>query len=139
MNIITVHNYYSQRGGEEEVFESETSMLRSYGHQVSSITVESRAVRRRSLLRAAARTVWSPAAARKVREAIRTLKPDLIHAHNLFPLLSPSVVAAAKAYGVPIVVTLHNYRLACIRADLFRDGGPCEDCLAAGHSGRAPS
>ncbi|BDG26762.1 hypothetical protein TthSNM66_13980 [Thermus thermophilus] len=74
-------------------------------------------------------TLWNQEAHRRVREALRAHRPDLVHVHNTFPLASPAVVHAAKAEGVPVVMTLRNYRLLCVNALFFREGRVCEDCL----------
>nr|WP_259331163.1 glycosyltransferase family 4 protein [Thermus thermophilus] len=74
-------------------------------------------------------TLWNQGAYRRVREAIRQHRPDLVHVHNTFPLASPAVIHAAKAEGVPVVMTLRNYRLLCVNALFFREGRVCEDCL----------
>jgi len=75
------------------------------------------------------RTIWSRPAYRDVRAAIATHRPDIVHVHNTLPLLSPSVYYAASAEGVPVVQTLHNYRLMCPAAVCFRDGHVCTDCV----------
>jgi glycosyltransferase involved in cell wall biosynthesis len=59
----------------------------------------------------------------------RKVRPDIAHVHNTWFALTPSVIAALDAAGVPVVVTLHNYRLLCVNAALFRDDRPCEDCV----------
>ena len=81
----------------------------------------------------AAHTIWNPTTFREIRALIRAEKPDIVHCHNTFPVISPSVYWAAAREGVPVVQTLHNYRLACLNGYLFREGAICEDCL-----GRAP-
>lgn len=78
------------------------------------------------------RTVWNHAMYRRIRSLIRARHPDVLHVHNTLPLLSPAVYHAASAEGVPVVQTLHNFRLACPNALLFRDGHPCEECLGQG-------
>ena len=74
-------------------------------------------------------TVWSPPGYRLMRDAIRRVQPDLVHVHNTFPLLSPSIYWAAQAQHVPVVQTLHNYRITCANGLLMRDQKPCEDCV----------
>ena len=81
----------------------------------------------------ALRTIWNPRTYREVRALIRAEKPTVVHCHNTFPLISPSIYWAASREGVPVVQTLHNYRLACLNGYLFREGRVCEACL-----GRAP-
>ena len=81
----------------------------------------------------ALRTVWNPRTVREVRALIRAEKPDVVHCHNTFPLISPSIYFAAAREGVPVVQTLHNYRLSCLNGYFFREGKVCEKCL-----GRTP-
>src|SRR5438552_3290131 len=73
--------------------------------------------------------VWSSSARRGMKEMIDRFRPDVVHVHNTFPLLSPSVLYACRDAAVPAVVTLHNYRLACATGDLFRDGHVCHACV----------
>ncbi len=136
MTILVVHNRYRIRGGEDSVYESECAMLENAGHRVVRYEKSNADLCENGLLRKialAARTIWNPATVRDIRALIRAEKPDVVHCHNTFPVISPSVYWAASAEGVPVVQTLHNYRLACLNGYLFRDGAVCEDCL-----GRAP-
>jgi glycosyltransferase involved in cell wall biosynthesis len=74
-------------------------------------------------------TVWNTSAYRELRTIIRRERPDVVHFHNTLPLVSPAGYYAAKAEGVPVIQTLHNYRLLCPVALFFRDGRVCEDCM----------
>ena len=132
-SILIVHNRYQQAGGEDVVFESESNLLEERGHRVdrlvadnSSIPASLGPIEQAAL---AVRTVWSRQAARDVQRAIRKFRPAVLHVHNTFPLLSPSIYETAAREGVAVVQTLHNYRLVCPEATLFRDGRPCEDCV----------
>ena len=80
----------------------------------------------------ATNTLWSIKSARKIRALIDDFKPDILHVHNTFPLMSPSIYWSAKKLGIPVVQTLHNYRLLCPQAMLLRNGQVCEDCV--GHT-----
>jgi glycosyltransferase involved in cell wall biosynthesis len=128
-----VHNHYRQRGGEDVMFEAECAMLESRGVRVERLVTDNAVIREplsvRDRLELAANTIWSSRAGRDIRRAIKRAKPDLVHAHNTFPLISPAIYAASLQAGVPIVQTLHNYRLVCPKATLFRDGQLCEDCV----------
>ena len=73
--------------------------------------------------------VWSPSGYRTMDEALTRFRPDIVHVHNTFPLLSPSIYWAAQKHNIPVVQTLHNYRLTCTNGLLMRDGRPCEDCV----------
>jgi glycosyltransferase involved in cell wall biosynthesis len=129
MKILMAHDRYRQRGGEDEVYDAETSLLESRGHTVIRHIVHNDSIEEGRGLRLAADTVWNPASRREVRDLIRRERPDLAHFYNTFPLLSPSIYAACREENVPVVQSLHNYRLMCANATFFRSGRPCEDCL----------
>jgi len=133
LRVLMVHERYQQGGGEDVVADAEASLLREHGHEVTKLGEDNRAIPEvvgvRAGLELAARTIWSREGYRRVRLAIRATRPDVVHVHNSFPLLSPAVHVAARREGVPSLQTLHNYRLICPVASLFRDGAPCEDCV----------
>jgi len=129
MRILLVHNFYQQTGGEDLVVADEARLLASRGHDVVRYTVHNDQVNSISRLALGYRTIWSQPAYRDVRNAIATHRPAVVHVHNTLPLLSPSVYYAASAEGVPVVQTLHNYRLMCPAAVCFRDGHVCTDCV----------
>ena len=129
MRILTAHNYYQIRGGEDECFEAETKLLREMGEDVEIYQENNDRVAEISKLRMAADTIWSKEAYEKLKQRLIKKPSDVVHVHNFFPLISPSVYYAAKAQGVPVVQTLHNYRLLCPNALFFREGKVCEDCL----------
>lgn len=129
MKILIVHNYYQQAGGEDVVFAAETQMLQNNGHTVITYTQHNDAVGQMHPLKVAAGTIWSRTAYRQVRDIIQQQQPDIAHFHNTFMRISPSVYYACKREGVPVVQTLHNYRLLCPAATFYRDGKICEACL----------
>jgi glycosyltransferase involved in cell wall biosynthesis len=129
MRILTLHNKYKIRGGEDESSESEDSMLRSKGHAIFRYEQDNAVIGSTKLVQIAARTIYSGKSYHHIRELLRTLRPHLVDIHNFFPLISPSAYYACEAEGVPVVQTLHNYRLMCPGALVFREGKPCEDCL----------
>jgi glycosyltransferase involved in cell wall biosynthesis len=129
MRILLVHNFYQQTGGEDLVVADEARLLASRGHEVVHYSVHNDQVSSLSSLTLGYRTIWSQPAYRDVRSAIATHRPEVVHVHNTLPLLSPSVYYAASAEGVPVVQTLHNYRLMCPAAVCFRDGHVCTDCV----------
>lgn len=94
-------------------------------HEVSNIEIAGAWSR----AKVAGQVIYNRAARRRVADELARHRPDIVHVHNFFPLLSPSVYYACRAAGVPVVQTLHNYRLLCSNALFFRDGRPCEDCL----------
>ena len=133
VSVLIVHDRYRQAGGEDVVVANEAALLRGHGHRVSELIVDNDAIPDRAgplaKARLAANTVWSFSAASAVRHRIEHERPDVVHVHNVLPLLSPAVLAAAHAAGTAVVQTIHNYRLVCPAGTLFRDGGPCEDCV----------
>lgn len=130
MKVLAVHNRYQRAGGEDVVFEAEAELLESRGHEVVRWVEDNDriqgAVARVSTALAA---VWNPRSHATLRAMLRRERPDLVHFHNTFPLISPAAHHAAAAEGVPVVQTLHNFRLICPMAQLFRDGSVCEDCV----------
>ncbi len=137
MRIVQLHAHYRQLGGEDASADTEASLLEAAGVGVERVLfdnwdIDSRPGMRRSL-RAAAGTVWSITASRRLEAVLNRTRPDVVHFHNTFPSASPSVVQTASRMGYPVVVTLHNYRLGCLNAQLYREGAPCLDCV-----GRTP-
>jgi glycosyltransferase involved in cell wall biosynthesis len=129
MKIVLVHNYYQQPGGEDAVFAAEAQLLESHGDQVIRYTAHNDQVAAHSMVALASATVWNRRVYREIRQLLRRERPDMVHVHNTLPLISPAVYYAARAERVPVVQTLHNYRLLCPNALLFRDGRICEDCV----------
>lgn len=124
--VLVVHNAYQHRGGEDSVVEAEISLLRSRGHAVETYFRSNDDVGSIPPLALVRQTLWSDRTPHHLAELIRRFQPDVIHAHNTFPLISPSLYWAA---GVPVVQTLHNFRLMCLNALFLRDGKVCEDCM----------
>jgi glycosyltransferase involved in cell wall biosynthesis len=129
MRILSIHNRYQIRGGEDESREAEEQLLRDYGHHVEVYEENNHRVSQLGHLQVAARTVWSVESYNKVRKILQKYDYDLIHVQNFFPLISPSVYYAAQAEGVPVIQSLRNYRLLCGNGFLFREGKVCEACL----------
>ena len=131
--ILAIHNRYRLFGGEDTVFDAETALLEAHGHRVERLVVDNRDIPDEAGLggrvRLAVETAWSSRSARRAAQVAAELRPDVVHVHNFFPLLSPSIYGAARRSGAAIVQTLHNYRLVCPVATFYRDGHPCEDCL----------
>jgi glycosyltransferase involved in cell wall biosynthesis len=128
VKVLLVHNKYQQPGGEDQVFGAEGALLEAYGHRVVRYSVHNDRVAGMNPASLAGSTVWNRSAYRELRALIRRERPRVAHFHNTLPLVSPAGYYAAKAEGVPVVQTLHNYRLLCPNALFFRDGHVCEDC-----------
>jgi glycosyltransferase involved in cell wall biosynthesis len=129
VRILVVHNYYQQKGGEDSVVEAEIALLAGHGHSVNLFQRHNDALNRMSVMDAAVRTVWAADAAHDFSNELTAFKPDVIHVHNTFPLISPSIYWVADRFHIPVVQTLHNFRLLCPQAMFLRDDKICEDCL----------
>ncbi|OFW17195.1 MAG: glycosyl transferase family 1 [Acidobacteria bacterium RIFCSPLOWO2_12_FULL_67_14] len=129
MKVLAVHNQYQRPGGEDAVFEAETAMLEAHGNEVVRYTTHNNRVDEFNKMNLARIAIWNNAASREIRALIRREKPAVMHVHNTLPLISPAVYHVARAEGVGVVQSLHNYRLLCPSALLFRDTHVCEDCL----------
>lgn len=133
MRTLFAHNYYgsSAPSGENQVFDAEKAMLRSRGHDVAEITRNSDEIRVKGVLgvlQGAAATPWNPLMSRAMKRKVEHFRPDLVHVHNTFPLLSPGIFHAIGLRAAR-VLTLHNYRLFCPAAIPMRAGQVCTDCL----------
>jgi glycosyltransferase involved in cell wall biosynthesis len=130
LRILLLHNSYHFRGGEDIAVEQEFALLQEHGHDVRLLLEHNDSISGvAGAVSAACSAVYSVRSRRRVAEELRAFRPDVVHVHNFFPLLSPSVYLACRDAGVPVLQTLHNYRLICPGANLFRDGRPCEDCV----------
>ncbi len=108
---------------------NERKLLLRDGHEVFQYTLHNNAITQMPGIQAASKALWNGDAYTDLRTAIRQHGIDLVHAHNTFPLVSPAIYYAAAAEKTPVVQTLHNYRLLCPAATLFRAGAVCEDCM----------
>jgi glycosyltransferase involved in cell wall biosynthesis len=128
MRILLCHNHYQQPGGEDQVFAAEAQLLEDYGHHIVRFTRHNRTVEQLGWWQTAVKCVWNQAVYRELRELIRRERPDVMHCTNIFPLISPAAYWAARHERIPVVQSLHNYRLLCPNAQLLRDGRVCEQC-----------
>jgi glycosyltransferase involved in cell wall biosynthesis len=136
LRVLMVHNRYrsGQPSGEDRVVDQETALLRAAGHEVEAFERRSDDIAGMSVPARAAvplRVPWNGAVRAELLAVLRARRPDVVHVHNTFPLLSPSVVAACTTAGVPLVATLHNYTLVCPSGTLFRSGRVCSVCVGA--------
>jgi glycosyltransferase involved in cell wall biosynthesis len=134
MKILLVHNFYGSTApsGENRVFEAERKMLETHGETVDIFTRHSDEIRNgsiRGLIKGAFCTVGNPFAARALARKIREFKPDVVHFHNQFPLISPLAIRAAHGSGSKVVMTLHNYRIVCAAGVPMRCGKVCTECF----------
>ena len=134
MRILLAHNVYTEPGGEDAVVANERDLLAGHGHAVEALSVSNADLQGHwEQLLALWRAPYSTDGRRRMADAIATFRPDVVHVHNFFFRLTPAIYDACAEAGVPVVQTLHNFRLFCAGATLFRAGRVCEDCL-----GRSP-
>ena len=129
LKVLIAHNAYQQRGGEDSVVDSECELLRAHGHEVEVFRRHNDDVAGMSKAALALQTVWSTESSQDLLAQLDGFQPDVVHVHNTLPLISPSIYWAAHRRGLPVVQTLHNFRLMCPQAMFLRDGRVCEDCL----------
>jgi glycosyltransferase involved in cell wall biosynthesis len=135
VKVLVVHNYYQQPGGEDATFEQECRLLERFGHEVvqyrrSNHEIEQ--VKGWGRLRAPIDIVWNERSRSEFQGVLRREQPDVVHVHNTFFMISPSIFSACEDEQVPVVQTLQNYRLFCPAAVFFRKGRVCEECREHG-------
>ncbi len=135
MKVLLVHNSYQQPGGEDTVFEQEREMLERAGHRVlvyrrSNWEIEGYSATRKVAL--AKQVIWATDSREEISRTLRREKPEVVHVHNTFMVVSPSIYSACRELQIPVVQTLHNYRLFCPAATFFREGQVCEECADYG-------
>jgi glycosyltransferase involved in cell wall biosynthesis len=130
MKLLILHNRYRFAGGEDRVVQEEKTLLEANGHEVVLLEEHNHQIAGIwDTAITSGKAIYSFAAKKKVNAAINRFSPDIVHVHNFFPLFSPAVYDACYVAKVPVVQTLHNYRLACPKAMPFRNGKICEDCI----------
>jgi glycosyltransferase involved in cell wall biosynthesis len=132
MKILLVHNEYQQPGGEDVVFEQDKRILERGGHEVVTYRRSNHEIEELSAIDRGTlviRTVWASDTHHDVGALLDREKPDVVHVHNTFVMISPSIYSACRKRGIPVVQTLHNFRLLCPGAQFLRDGKICEDCV----------
>jgi len=129
MRILKVHEYYIQPGGEDTVFQAESALLRAEGHEVIEYLEFNDSIQSMSKASVALQTLWSNSSYQKIIHFLRETKPQVVHFHNTFPLISPSAYYACQKINIPVVQTLDNQRLICPASRFYRDGKLCLDCL----------
>ncbi|MCZ7554437.1 MAG: glycosyltransferase, partial [Anaerolineales bacterium] len=136
MKILMAHSRYRQPGGEETVFEQEVALLQDAEHEVivyDRSNWESAEYPFWKKATVPVRVVWAEDTRRELRTLLRTVRPDIAHFHNTHYMISPAAYYACQDVGIPVVQTIHNYRLSCANGWFFRNAHACEDCV-----GRTP-
>ena len=131
MKVLMIHNRYQQRGGEDAVVDAEAGLLAGHGVEVQRLDADNDAIQGvwAKVQVSVNQLAGSPDMRRRVAAALHQFHPDVVHVHNWFPTVSASIFRQCRAAGIPVVHTVHNYRLLCVGATLFRDGQVCEDCI----------
>lgn len=135
MKILLVHNDYGKYSGEEAVVDRMDGMLRDLGYDMAQLRMTTAGEREslRGKIRGFISGLYCPSGVRTMREALEREKPDVVNIHNLYPFISPAALRECKKFGVPVVMTIHNFRLMCPTGLFMRDGRPCELCLQKGN------
>lgn len=135
MKILLVHNDYGKRSGEEAVVDKMDGIFASLGYETAQLRMSTATVRGTlaGKIRVFFAGMWSPAGVRAMRDTLRREKPDVVNIHNLYPFISPASLRECRKAGVPVVMTVHNFRLICPTGLFMRDSAPCEICLERGH------
>jgi glycosyltransferase involved in cell wall biosynthesis len=132
IKVAIMHNFYQQSGGEDSVFKNEIKLLEKNNVEVVTYHVTNDEIQDNFFDKAKAgiQSIWSNVQYRKIIDFLKEHKPDIVHVHNFFPILSPSLYYACKKQKIPVIQTLHNYRIICPAATFLRDGNICEKCLS---------
>jgi len=130
MRVLQLHTRYRQAGGEDMVVAAERAALEGAGHEVHA-HIEENPEGPLAASGALLGSLWNPRSARRLVDAVDATRPDVAHVHNTWFATSPSVLSVLRRRRVPVVMTLHNYRLVCANAMFLRDGAPCEKRLTA--------
>jgi len=135
MKILIVHNEYGKYSGEEAVVDKMVGIFSGLGHEVAQLRMSTAGARESitGKMRGFISGIWCPSGVRAMREALRREKPDLVNVHNLYPFISPAALRECQKARVPVIMTIHNFRLICPTGLFMRDGGPCELCLERGN------
>lgn len=130
VNVLMVNNFYQIGGGEHTVFKNEVDLLKDHGHKVIEYTRSNVELKESKikLYLSPFSTLWSFKTYREVKRIIKKQNIDIVHCHNTFPLISPSVYYAAKSLNIPLIQTIHNYRFLCPAGIFYHHGHICEKC-----------
>lgn len=133
MKVLIVHNMYRSTApsGENSVVQAEVDLLREANISVDTMFLSSDSIGNDigGRVKHAVSPIWSRTSVTHFKRIVRASKPDVVHVHNVFPLISPGVVLSARQLDIPVVHTVHNYRHTCVNGLHFRNGAACTDCL----------
>jgi glycosyltransferase involved in cell wall biosynthesis len=129
MRVLLIHNQYQQAGGEDAVVRAESALLRAHGHEVQLYGRSNDELRQVPVLKAGMSAIWSRSAASDIDRICTSFDPDVVHVHNTFLVISPAVYWVAARRNVPVVQTLHNFRLLCPQGTFLKHGAVCQACV----------
>lgn len=131
MKFLLVHNNYGEYSGEEAVVDKMATMLQSHNHTVCFYRLTTEGVRDKisDKIKGFTAGIYSHSGVKGIKKILRKDKPDIINVHNLYPFISPAALFECKKAGIPVVMTVHNFRLICPTGLFMRNGKPCEQCL----------
>ena len=135
MKVLLVHNDYGKYSGEEAVVDKMAAVFAGLGYDVAQLRMTTAGLRESlsGKVRGFLSGIYCPSGVRAMRKALQREKPDVVNVHNLYPFISPAALRECKKAGVPVVMTIHNYRLICPTGLFMRNGTPCEECLDRGN------
>lgn len=135
MKILIVHNNYGKYSGEESVVDKMAEMIQSHGHDVCFYRRSSKGARETlsGSVNGFFSGIYSSSGVKGLRKIIEKEKPDIVNVHNLYPFISPAALFECKKAGIPVIMTVHNFRIACSTGLFMREGMPCEYCLQKGN------
>ncbi len=134
MRILQIHNSYSLGGGEDTVLEQERLLLTLHGHQVKQFQMKNDTSDKLGSLKDAVLLKNNARSVSLLNKIVKAFRPDICHVHNVFWKVTPGIFSFLKDQGIPMVMTIHNYRLLCTNGYFFRDGHICEDCISGPRS-----
>lgn len=135
MRILLVHNEYSIFTGEEAAVHRIYSILKQHGHDVITFTRSTAKIAdmRFGKIRAFLNGIYSFSSKRAIRKLLSEQSFDVVHINNLFPFISPSILSECRKAGIPIFMTVHNYRLFCPTGLYMTNGQICQKCNNGEH------
>ena len=132
MNILIVHNFYKIPGGEDSVVKNEIELLKMHGHNVYTYFKDNKDISTNGIfnkIKLFKNTIFNRTIKKEIQTIIKENKIDIVHCHNTFPLISPSIYKYAKQMGCKVFQTIHNFRFLCASADFVRNECICQDCI----------
>lgn len=135
LNVLIVHNYYQIPGGEDSVVANEKKALEECGYRVLLYTRTNLEIKKMTILKKIMlpfTSIFNWKTYREIKRLVKERKIDVVHVHNTLSLISPSVYYASLSCNVPVVQTIHNFRLLCPGATFYRTGHICEECIQYG-------